>query len=76
MKDKEFLDRVLSGTTAVPLMAGIEMEVEIETAEEFKDGVWIVTDRSVVRVLGLHHPPRQVALPFTAEDNKPEDDTD
>jgi hypothetical protein len=57
IKDKDFLERTLSGTTTVPMVAGIEMDIELEVKEEFRGGVWVVTDRSVTHVFGLRRPP-------------------
>jgi hypothetical protein len=57
IKDKEFIERTLSGTTAVPMVAGIEMDIDLETKEEFRGGAWTVIDRSVTHVLALRRPP-------------------
>ena len=57
VKDKDFIERTLSGTTAVPMVAGIRMDIELEVREEFRGDVWLVTDRSVTHVYGLRRPP-------------------
>jgi hypothetical protein len=72
--DTSFVERVLSGTTEIPMVAGIEMNVETETTEEFRDGVWVPTERKVVRVLGLRSPERQGVLTLPPrEDHEPGD---
>ena len=57
IKDKDFIERTLSGTTAIPMVAGIQMDIELEVKEEFRGGVWTVLDRSVTHVFGLRRPP-------------------
>jgi hypothetical protein len=59
IKDTEFINRVLTGTTSIRMKAGIEMDVELETAEEFRHGVWEVTERNVTHVDNLIEPPSQ-----------------
>lgn len=77
MKDKDFVERVLSGSTATLMVAGIEMDVETETTEELQNGVWTPTERSVIRVVRLYPPLRQTVLPFSPpENNQPSDDDD
>lgn len=67
IKDKDFMDAVLSGRTSIPMVAGIELEVEIETQEEFRDGVWVILERDVTHVSGLTRPPTQQSLPLSGE---------
>ncbi len=62
VKDAEFLQRVLSGTTAIPMRAGIEMKIELQVVEDFENGVWVTKARNVVRVLGLKGPAVQADL--------------
>lgn len=76
MKDTDFVERVLTGTTAVPMVAGIEMDVDIETTEEFEDGVWVPTERSVMKVHGLKRPPIQISMIPPPDSAEPEDDRD
>lgn len=57
MKDQKFLAAVLEGRTGVPLRAGIEMDVVLETRERFSEGVWQIVERNVVEVLGIRAPP-------------------
>jgi hypothetical protein len=50
MKDQRFLDAIEQGRIAFSLRAGIEMEVEMETKEEFEGGVWVVKERAITEV--------------------------
>lgn len=59
IKDKVFLDRVLAGSLGIPLAAGIEMDVELETVEELRDGVWTPLERHVLKVGSVRTPPTQ-----------------
>lgn len=56
VRDEPFIDRVLSGTTPVPMVAGIFMDIELETDEERLDGVWAPQARRVVRVFDVKPP--------------------
>lgn len=56
VKDATFIQSVLSGTTAVPMVAGILMDVEVESNETLKDGVWVVDSRVVTHVYGVKPP--------------------
>lgn len=77
IKDQEFIQRVLTGTTTVRMKAGIEMDVELETVEEFRHGVWEVIERNVTHVDNLIEPPGQLDLGlFESDDQKPGDDDD
>ncbi|MDP3406647.1 MAG: hypothetical protein Q8S03_18305 [Brevundimonas sp.] len=62
IKHPEFIESVLSGTTAVPMMEGIEMTIDLETVEKFEGGVWVPIEREVVNVVDLHQPMKQAAL--------------
>lgn len=62
IKHGDFIESVLSGTTSVPMMEGIEMTIDLETHEEFEGGVWVQKKREVVNVIDLHQPLRQTAL--------------
>jgi len=78
IKDTDFINRVLAGTTNVRMKAGIEMNVELETVEEFHHGVWEVQERSVLHVNGLVEPPTQgdLLLPesYEGQPGEAEDD--
>jgi hypothetical protein len=77
MKDIRFAERVLSGTTTIPMVAGIEMEVEVEITEELREnGVWASEHIEVVQVLGLRAPYRQTSLPFASSEIYQADDSD
>lgn len=74
MKDQEFLQRLLTGATPVPMVTGIEMDIELETTEELRGGVWVATQRDVTHVVRLRPPIRQTGLPFTPSDEDKGDD--
>lgn len=76
IKDAEFINRVLSGTTNVRMKSGIEMNIELETVEEFRHGVWEVIERDVLRVNGLIEPPSQGDLGLEGYDRQPDDSDD
>lgn len=80
MKDQTFLRRLLNGSFGVLMVTGIQMVLDIETTEEFRGGVWVVTQTDVVRVVRLVPPPRQGVLPLapTGEDegSAPQDGDD
>jgi hypothetical protein len=62
IKHADFIESVLSGTTSVPMMEGIEMTIDLETTEEFQGGVWAPVKREVVNVVDLHQPLKQAPL--------------
>ena len=71
VKDHDFLERFLSGSVRVPMIAGITMDVVLETREEKVGDVWTVRERIIERVLDVHPVPRQTTLPFPTQ---PKDD--
>lgn len=75
IKDASFTDRVLSGTTSVPMVAGILMDIEVETEEELRDGVWVPGDHVVTHVFGLQPPAtvEQASLFATGRDQGDDD---
>jgi hypothetical protein len=50
VRDHAFVEDVLSGRTAVPMRAGVQLEVELETTEEMKVGVWAPVTYVVTKV--------------------------
>jgi hypothetical protein len=77
IKDKQFVDMALSGRLAIPLATGIEMDVQLETIEDFKEGVWVVHDRNVLHVYidSLKTPLVPLPLPFpNSDEHKPPND--
>lgn len=58
IKHEAFIEAVLSGTTAVPMVEGIELTIDLETTEEFQGQVWTILKREVVNVVDLHWPAR------------------
>jgi hypothetical protein len=58
-------ENILNGHIAVTMVAGTEMEIDLETEEERKEGAWVIVKREVVRV-GRIYPPliqRDLTLP-------------
>lgn len=66
VKDSAFLEAVLRGKTLIPMVAGIELDVELQTVEEFSDGVWVPAERNVLRVINIHPPSTPVNLDLFA----------
>jgi hypothetical protein len=65
IQDETFLENLLSGTTAIPMVAGITMEVDLQTIEEKReDGVWEAVERNILRVHTVTPALRQSSLPF------------
>jgi len=64
VRDKQFLEQIVAGQTPVRMRGGVELDVELETKERLVDGVWTVTDRSVLRVIDIMEPPssRQTSM--------------
>lgn len=56
VRDREFLEKIVSGQTQVRMRGGVELDVELETKERLIDGVWTITERSVVRVIEIIEP--------------------
>jgi len=56
VKDREFLEKIVAGQTRVRMRGGVELEVELETRERLVDGVWVITERNVLRVLDIQEP--------------------
>jgi hypothetical protein len=56
VKDAQFLDDMINGRTAITLVSGIQMEVELRTVEEKKDGVWHVKERAILHVRQIRSP--------------------
>lgn len=60
MDDADMRARIMPGSNSPPhMLAGIEMDVDLETTQEFRDGVWVITDQRVVKVHSLREPPSQ-----------------
>ena len=78
IKDRDFLERVWSGQTGIPLVAGIKMDVELEIAEKFDGDVWRPMSYSVAKVVELRPPARIEQLPLTPriKPDRPETDND
>lgn len=65
MKDHEFLTAIVTGRVAIPLRAGIEMEVELETKQELVGDLWTVKERNITKVYRPGVIAQQEGLPFS-----------
>jgi hypothetical protein len=74
MGDADFRKRLEPGSNAAPRMVmGIRMEVELETTQEKRDGVWVTIDQTVEKVRRLSEPLSQPSwLNSPVEREKPE----
>jgi hypothetical protein len=68
IRDAEFLDNVLRGRSAIPMVAGIRMEVELLTIEDPFEGAWIVRERNILNVRRVIPPSIQPGLGSGAQD--------
>lgn len=50
VRDQEFLERLLSGNLMIPMVTGVEMDVEMDVIEEKIDGVWQIRSRAITKV--------------------------
>lgn len=57
IRDRAFLERFLQGKMRVPMQAGIEMDIQLETRERLVQGVWQVAERNVLEVEQVFAPP-------------------
>lgn len=64
IRDEKFLSQVIQGQLSVPLKAGLEMDVQLETRERLINGVWQIMERNIVEVEKLSAPigDRQMVL--------------
>lgn len=62
VKDEQFLDDVQRGRSAIPMVAGIRMEVELQTLESPFEGIWIVRNRNILRVRRVTPPSIQLTI--------------
>lgn len=64
IKDQTFLDNLLNGHIAVPMVAGIQLDIDLDTTEEKQNDVWVIVDRTITRVGEIHPPAIQGTLPL------------
>jgi hypothetical protein len=69
IKDEKFLASLLAGRRRIPMRAGIQLDVELDTREEKSGNVWVVKDRSVKHVLRVRRAQSPATL-FSSEQNK------
>jgi hypothetical protein len=54
LSDEKFLGDLLSGRRRLPMKAGIQITVDIETHEAIEGGVWVPKRRVIVKVKRVH----------------------
>lgn len=59
IKDEDFLGRLAAGQLEVSMSEGIVFQVNLEITEERRDGVWVVKEYCVLKVLGIQPPFQQ-----------------
>lgn len=76
MDDDQFVEGVLRGHQPLGMLAGIILTMDVMITEQLVDGVWTVTDRHILRVVGVRPPDATMPLSFSASRNEPDDDED
>jgi hypothetical protein len=74
MKDERFLASLLAGRRRIPMRAGIQMDVILETHEEKQGEVWAVKDRAIEKVIRVRRAPKTADLFSTAKKNDEDDE--
>lgn len=64
VRDQRFLDDLLNGRTIIPMRAGIQLDIDLDTVEENRDGVWVPLRRTVIAVRHVYPAPTQESLPL------------
>lgn len=74
MDDQDFKLRLAPGSNSAPRMVtGIRMDVDIETVQEMREGVWTTIEHRIIKVHSLSEPITQPAwLSAPTQDEKPE----
>jgi len=72
--DQSFVDDVASGKVRIPMRSGIELDVELETTEELRDGVWEIVDRKILSVSKTYPRNEQPNLPFSGNQDQTTND--
>ncbi len=73
IKDRRFLVKLLRGQISIPMIAGIEMDVKLETKEEKVGKVWVINSRNILRVYRVRQLPLQKELPLDEEHDEADD---
>ena len=76
IRDRRFLDDLLTGRTVVPMVSGIEMDIDLDTTEEKEGDVWVVVGRVVIAVRRIHPPLTQGSLPLSTPRTHQEESND
>jgi hypothetical protein len=70
VRDEKFVQDTLQGRNHLTLRAGIQITAKIETFEKFEGGVWVPTQRDIVKVMRIHKSRKQADL-FSQQTKKP-----
>ena len=62
MRDRGFMNDVLSGALDIRLKAGLVLDLELTVVEVWQEGVWVIEQRSVSDVHGWRNAPEQADL--------------
>lgn len=76
IKDADFVDSVVDGKFQIPLEAGIELDVKLETVQEQQDGVWVTTERNILEVGRRYRKATQASLLSHLKPNNAADEED
>ncbi|MET4722024.1 hypothetical protein ABIF63_006130 [Bradyrhizobium japonicum] len=76
IKDEMFLSDVLQGRHPIVMRTGIEMDVILQTKEDKENGVWVVKERNVLKVINTSPAPTQEELELPKAAIKPNDNQD
>ncbi|HVV28546.1 MAG TPA: hypothetical protein VHC40_11335 [Rhizomicrobium sp.] len=68
IEDQAFVDRALSGH--VRMAEGTQLNVNMETIEEFDGRVWHVKEYRILKVKSARRPPHQRSLPLLPDEDK------
>ena len=75
VKDAQFIQNMIEGRIAIPLVSGITLAVTLHTSEERKDGVWHVTDRTIMAVHRVTPPQVQTDILSPTHNQLPKEST-
>jgi hypothetical protein len=65
VKDEGFLEEIRTGKSRLRLISGIVLRVVLQTVEEKEEDVWVVKERTILKVLQSDLPPYQANLTLT-----------
>ena len=60
--DTDTLDSILQGRVQIPMISGIQMDVDLEIIEAKIDGIWQIQRRNILKIHGFKNPKIQESL--------------